>query len=98
MFGLGTTELLIIAGIILLIFGAKRLPEIGRGLGGAIKEFRNVKKDLSLDEKEEAANEKGEEKKSLEDKLVEKVVEDIPIVKEGLAVKRKADKIKKLIE
>ena len=98
MFGLGTTELLIIAGIILLIFGAKRLPEIGRGLGGAIKEFRNVKKDLSLDEKEEAANEKGKEKKSLEDKLVEKVVEDIPIVKEGLAVKRKADRIKKLIE
>lgn len=98
MFGLGTTELLIIAGIILLIFGAKRLPEIGRGLGGAIKEFRNVKKGLSLDEKEEAAKEKGEEKKSLEDKLVEKVVEDIPIVKEGLAVKRKADKIKKLIE
>ncbi len=98
MFGLGTTELLIIAGIILLIFGAKRLPEIGRGIGGAIREFRNVKKDLSLDEKEEAAKEKGEEKKSLEDKLVEKVVEDIPIVKEGLAVKRKADKIKKLIE
>jgi sec-independent protein translocase protein TatA len=98
MFGLGTTELLIIAGIILLIFGAKRLPEIGRGLGGAIKEFRSVKKDLSLDEKEEAAKEKGDEKKSLEDKLVEKVVEDIPIVKEGLAVKKKADKIKKLIE
>ncbi len=98
MFGLGTTELLIIAGIILLIFGAKRLPEIGRGLGGAIREFRNVKKGLSLDEKEGAAKEKDEEKKSLEDKLVEKVVEDIPIVKEGLAVKRKADKIKKLIE
>jgi len=98
MFGLGTTELLIIAGIILLIFGAKRLPEIGKGLGGAIREFRKVKKDLSLDDKEEAAKEKGEEKKSLEDKLVEKVVEDIPVVKEGLAVKRKADKIKKLIE
>ena len=98
MFGLGTTELLIIAGIILLIFGAKRLPEIGKGLGGAIREFRKVKKDLSLDDKEEAPKEKGEEKKSLEDKLVEKVVEDIPVVKEGLAVKRKADKIKKLIE
>jgi sec-independent protein translocase protein TatA len=98
MFGLGTTELLIIAGIILLIFGAKRLPEIGKGLGGAIREFRKVKKDLSLDDKEEAAKEKGEEKKSLEDKLVEKVVEDIPVVKKGLAVKRKADKIKKLIE
>jgi sec-independent protein translocase protein TatA len=98
MFGLGPTELLVIAGIILLIFGAKRLPEIGKGLGGAIREFRKVKKDLSLDDKGEAAQEKSGEKKSLEEKLVEKVVEDIPVVKEGLAVKRKADKIKKLIE
>ncbi|MBW1784441.1 MAG: twin-arginine translocase TatA/TatE family subunit, partial [Deltaproteobacteria bacterium] len=47
MFGLGPTELIIIAIIVLLIFGAKRLPEIGKGLGGAIKEFKNVKKELS---------------------------------------------------
>jgi len=98
MFGLGTTELIIIGGIVLLIFGAKRLPEIGKGLGGAIREFRKVKKDISLDDKEEGTDEKGEEKKSLEDKLVEKVVEDIPVVKEGLEVKKKADKIKKIIE
>jgi sec-independent protein translocase protein TatA len=98
MFGLGTTELIIIGGIILLIFGAKRLPEIGKGLGGAIREFRKVKKDISLDDKEEGTDEKGEEKKSLEDKLVEKVVEDVPIVKEGLAIKKKADAIKKIIK
>jgi len=36
MFGLGPTELIIIAVIILILFGAKRLPEIGKGLGGAI--------------------------------------------------------------
>jgi sec-independent protein translocase protein TatA len=98
MFGLGTTELLIIAGIILLIFGAKRLPEIGKGLGGAIREFRKVKKDIGLDDKGEGREEIGEEKKSLESKLVEKVVEDIPVVKQGLAVKKKADKIKRIIE
>ncbi|GAG55688.1 unnamed protein product, partial [marine sediment metagenome] len=40
MFMPGATELLIIGGIVLLIFGAKRLPEIGKGIGGAIKEFR----------------------------------------------------------
>ena len=45
MFGLGPTELIIIAIIVLLIFGAKRLPDIGKGLGGAIKEFKNIKKD-----------------------------------------------------
>jgi sec-independent protein translocase protein TatA len=98
MFGLGTTELIIIGGIILLIFGAKRLPEIGKGLGGAIREFKKVKKDISLDDKEEGTDEKGEEKKSLEDKLVEKVVKDIPVVKEGLEIKKKADAIKKIIK
>lgn len=98
MFGLGTTELLIIGLIVLFIFGAKRLPEIGKGLGGAIKEFRKVKKDISLNDKEEGTKENEEEKKSLESKLVEKVVEDVPVVKKGLAVKKKAEKIKKIIE
>ncbi|MBW1942437.1 MAG: twin-arginine translocase TatA/TatE family subunit [Deltaproteobacteria bacterium] len=34
MFGLGTTELIVIGVIVFLIFGAKRIPEIGKGLGG----------------------------------------------------------------
>ena len=37
MFGIGTTELLIILGIVVVIFGARRLPELGSGLGQAIK-------------------------------------------------------------
>ena len=41
MFGLGATELIIILGICILIFGARRLPEIGSGLGKAIKGFRS---------------------------------------------------------
>jgi sec-independent protein translocase protein TatA len=98
MFGFGATELLIIAGIVLLIFGAKRLPEIGKGLGGAIKEFRKVRKDISLNGKEEGGEEKGEERESLENKLVEKVIEDIPAVKKGLAAKKKAEKIKKIMD
>ena len=39
-FGLGLTELLIIAFLILIFFGGKRLPEIGSGLAKAIKGFR----------------------------------------------------------
>ena len=48
MFGLGTQELIIILGIVFLIFGAKRLPEIGSGLGKAIKNFKGGVK--SIDE------------------------------------------------
>jgi sec-independent protein translocase protein TatA len=38
--GFGTTELLILLGIVVLIFGARRLPEIGSGMGKAIKNFK----------------------------------------------------------
>ena len=40
MFGLGAQELVIIFGIVFLIFGAKRLPEMGKGLGQAIRGFK----------------------------------------------------------
>ncbi len=40
MFGLGVTELIIILVIILIMFGAGKLPEIGEGLGRGIRNFR----------------------------------------------------------
>ena len=40
MFGIGTTELLVVLGIVLVLFGARRLPEIGAGVGKAIKNFK----------------------------------------------------------
>lgn len=42
MFGIGTQEILVILVIVLVIFGAKRLPEIGAGLGRAIRNFRQA--------------------------------------------------------
>ncbi|MFZ5918136.1 MAG: twin-arginine translocase TatA/TatE family subunit [Chloroflexota bacterium] len=42
MFGsLGTTELILILAIVLLIFGVGKLPQLGRGLGQSIREFRS---------------------------------------------------------
>jgi sec-independent protein translocase protein TatA len=42
MFGIGMPELLVILVIILIIFGAGKLPEIGRGLGKGIRNFKKA--------------------------------------------------------
>ncbi|MEO9885651.1 MAG: twin-arginine translocase TatA/TatE family subunit [Balneola sp.] len=43
---LGTTEIIIIAIIILVLFGAKRIPDLAKGLGQGIKEFRKASSDI----------------------------------------------------
>lgn len=49
MFGLGTTELILILVIILIIFGVGKLPEIGSGFGKAIKNFKRSAGDDDID-------------------------------------------------
>ncbi|MEO1022538.1 MAG: twin-arginine translocase TatA/TatE family subunit [Bacteroidota bacterium] len=44
--GIGATEILIVFLIILVLFGAKRIPELARGLGQGMKEFRQASKDI----------------------------------------------------
>ncbi len=97
MFGLGPTELIIIAVIILLLFGAKRLPDIGKGLGGAIREFKNVKHEISP-EKPSDENQNDKNTSTLESKVVDKVMEQVPGVKKVAKVKKKAEKVKGLIQ
>ena len=46
MFGLGGGEILLILFIILLLFGAKKLPELAKGLGKGINEFKKASKDI----------------------------------------------------
>ncbi len=43
---LGSTELLVILGIVLVIFGPSKLPEIGKSFGKGIREFRNATTEL----------------------------------------------------
>jgi sec-independent protein translocase protein TatA len=45
-FNLGMTELLVILVVLLLVFGAKRLPEIGSSMGKGIREFKKSIKDV----------------------------------------------------
>ena len=47
MFGLSTWEILIILFIILVLFGGKKLPELARGLGKGIKEFKKASKEVT---------------------------------------------------
>ena len=49
MFGLGTTELIVILVIVLVLFGAGKLPEIGSGLGKAIKNFKRSSSENDID-------------------------------------------------
>ena len=58
MFGLGTPELLVILGIIVVLFGAKRLPQLGAGLGKGIKNFKQGLKDNETESLEEKTDDK----------------------------------------
>lgn len=51
MFGLGTTEALIVLAIIVLMFGGRKLPELGRSMGKAITNFKKGMKDEDPDKK-----------------------------------------------
>ncbi|GEC70711.1 sec-independent protein translocase protein TatA [Flavobacterium flevense] len=41
----GVTEILVILAVVLLLFGGKKIPELMKGLGSGIKEFKNAAKD-----------------------------------------------------
>lgn len=50
---IGTTEIIIIAVVLLLLFGAKRIPDFVRALGQSVKEFRHALNDDKKTEKDE---------------------------------------------
>lgn len=54
MFGMGAQELLLVLVIVLLLFGAKRIPEIARGLGKSVAEFKKGVKEIDAETRKAA--------------------------------------------
>ena len=53
LFGLGMQEILVIALIVLLLFGGKKIPELMKGLGKGVKSFKDGMKEIDTDDKED---------------------------------------------
>jgi sec-independent protein translocase protein TatA len=97
MFGLGVPEIIIILLIFLFLFGAKRLPQIGEGLGKTMKELRKIRGEKKTEKEPEKDTKKEKEKGNQKGNVIsdlKKEVEEIPGLKEAKEIKEAADKVK----
>jgi sec-independent protein translocase protein TatA len=58
MFGLGVQELLLILVLVIIIFGASKLPQLGKGLGEGIRNFKNSIRSDSPEKKDESSKDR----------------------------------------
>ena len=101
MFGLGASELIIILVIGLLLFGAKRLPDIGRALGQASREFSRSSraKPESPDKAEGPASGPGQEEAGgLEAEIKDQLLSRLPGVGRINRLKRTLDKAGRVVD
>jgi sec-independent protein translocase protein TatA len=53
--GLGAMELMLVLAVVILLFGAKKLPDLAKGLGQSIKEFKKASKEADVEDPEKPA-------------------------------------------
>jgi sec-independent protein translocase protein TatA len=80
---IGTQELVMIFGVVLLLFGASKLPELARSMGGSVGEFKKAQKESELNLKEF--------EKSLKEPLAPKSKVQETAEKLGIDIKGKTD-------
>ncbi len=100
MFGLGPAELIVIGIIIIILFGAKKIPEIGKGLGGAIREFKNIKKEINGTSSDESADKKQKENGIgiVEEGLKNQMLNHVPGVKKAMEITEKVKKVNEILK
>lgn len=78
MFGLGAGEIFVVLFVILLFFGSKKIPELARGLGKGIREFKdaanNVQKEIKDSVKDVKEMQDIKDLKDLKDDLTKKII------------------------
>lgn len=78
MFGMGTSEMIVIAILILLLFGAKKIPDLMKGLGSGIKEFKKASNlDQQDDDSEQRRLEREREQLRLEREQIQREREQL---------------------
>ena len=85
---LGGTELIIALVIILLLFGAKRIPELARGLGSGVREFKAGTRESEVEKKEEENKDEEQLEASKDEEDEAKLEEDSTIDAEKAEQKR----------
>jgi len=60
---IGTTEIILIALVVLVFFGSKKIPELAQGLGKGIREFRKATREIQTDDEDSKKIEKPADEK-----------------------------------